>query len=272
MKPVRNIFKNRRGLAAPVSLLLILFALTMVSTVAYSYSLSQIENRKQDLNLNAAEIKNLELETSISNNVWQPGTIRIVSFSNYGGQFKVQPTGNNLQLNATMNTTVVNLFDSPTGRYIYELPSTLVGHYGRWFRGDERAIINQTASIQAQVSVGAGNEYQELITRYRPTVSSSIGDLSAGRRVNKIRIYIINLNSSTALQSSGEFHIKAAVEDVTIVTQSYDLDAAITNITLSANLAGITDHVDIPITAGPSGSTVQYELVISNVILTEVIL
>jgi len=30
--------------------------------------------------------------------------------------------------------------------------------------------------------------------------------------------------------------------------------------------------VDIPITSGPSGSTIKYELVISNVILMEVIL
>jgi len=272
VKPVRNNFRNRRGLAAPVSLLLILFALTMVSTVAYSYSLAQIENRKQDLNLNAAERKNLELETSISTTAWQPGAIRITSFSNYGGKLKIQPSGNNLQLNTTMNTTVVTLFDSSTGRCIYELPSTVVGHYGRWFRGDERAITNQTASVQAQVSVGAGTEYQELNTRYRPTVSSSLGELTVGRRVNKIRIYIINLNSSTSLQSSGEFHIKAAVEDVTIVTQRYDLDASITSITLTADLAGVTDSVEIPITPGPSGSTVHYELVISSVKLTEVII
>ena len=171
-----------------------------------------------------------------------------------------------------MDTTVVTLFDSPTGRYIYELPSTVVGHYGRWFRGDERAITNQTASVQAQVSVGAGSEYQELNTRYRPTVSSSIGDLEAGRRVNKIRIYIINLNSSTSLQSSGEFHIKSTAEDVTIVTQSYDLEASITSITLTADLSGVTDSVEILLTVGPSGSTIQYELVISNVKLTEVII
>ena len=272
MKPLRNKYKNRRGLAAPVSLLLILFSLTMVSTVAYSFSLSQIENRKQDLNLNAAELKNLDLEASISNNAWKPGSIMITTFSNYGGQFKVETTENHLQLNATMNTTVVTLYDNPTGRYIYELPSTVVGHYGRWFRGDERAIVNQTASLQAQVNVGAGDEFQELITRYRPTVSSSLGDLTGGRRVNKIRVYIINLNGSNALLTGGEFRVKATVDSVTVVTQNYDIDAAITSIKLSAELAGITDSVDIPITSGPSGSTIKYELVISNVILMEVIL
>jgi len=268
VKPLSNKYNNRRGLAAPVSLLLILFSLTMVSTVAYSFSLSQIENRKQDLNLNAAELKNLDLEASISNNAWKPGSIMITTFSNYGGQFKVETTENHLQLNATMNTTVVTLYDNPTGRYIYELP----GHYGRWFRGDERAIVNQTASLQAQVNVGAGDEFQELITRYRPTVSSSLGDLTGGRRVNKIRVYIINLNGSTALLVGGEFRVKATVDSVTVVTQNYDIDVAITSIKLSAALAGITDSVDIPIISGPSGSTIKYELVISNVILMEVIL
>lgn len=272
MKPVRNLIKNRRGLAAPVSLLLILFALTMVSSVTYSYGLSQIEKRKRDLNLKAAEIKNLELENTIGSNAWQPGSIKITAFSNYGGQFRLDPIGNNLQLNVTINTTVFTLYNSPTGKYVYELPSIEVSHYGRWFRGDERAIVNQTTSEISQVSVVIGDEHQELISRYRPTVSTSISDLIGGRRINKIRIYIINLNGSNAIQLEGEFYVKSIVKNVTVVTQDYDLDASISSITISANLAGVTDSIEIPITNGPLGSTIRYEFIISNIKLSEVIL
>jgi hypothetical protein len=38
---------TRRGLAAPVSLLLIVFSLTLLSTVAYNYSLRQVNARRR---------------------------------------------------------------------------------------------------------------------------------------------------------------------------------------------------------------------------------
>jgi len=43
-------------------MLLILFSLTLVSTIAYTYSLNHLENRKEDLKLYAAEEKMLDVE------------------------------------------------------------------------------------------------------------------------------------------------------------------------------------------------------------------
>ena len=68
----QGILGTRHGLAASVSLLLILFSLTIVSTIAYSYALGAIGSRKQDLKLVAAEEKMLDIESAISAVVWSP--------------------------------------------------------------------------------------------------------------------------------------------------------------------------------------------------------
>jgi WD40 repeat protein len=255
-------------LTAPVSLLLILFSLTLASTIAYTYSLNQIENRKEDLKLYAAEEKMLDLEEAISGVAWSPGSTRTLAFSDYGGQLRVEPSANHLQLNVTMGASTYTLFDSDTGRFVYELPSTVVGHLGRWLRGDERSIVNQSSAYQAMMWVETGDEHEELIARYRPLASSSLGDLISERRVNNIRVYVVNLNASQPIGSGGEFHVKVVCDNVTTRVSSYDLDSSITDVSVTgvtAELDGVERTVVLPLTVGPSGSTVRVEVVVSHV-------
>lgn len=260
-----GLFHKRRGLAAPVSLLLILFSLTLVSTVAYNYAVRQIGNRKEDLKLVAAEEKMLDLEEAISFSTWSPGASKTMAFSDYGGQLRVEPGGSHLQVNLTMDGSTYTVFDSDTGRFVYELPSTVVGHLDRWLRGDQRAIVNQSTAYQAIMMVEAGSEYQELVARYRPLASSSLGDVSGGRRINKVRIYIVNLNASEALQSGGEFHVKISCLNVTTQVQNYDLGDTVTTMDITADLDGEQRTIVVPLTVGASGSTVRVEVVVSHV-------
>ncbi len=261
----KGIFDRRRGLAAPVSLLLILFSLTLVSTVAYNYAVRQISNRKEDLKLVAAEEKMLGLEEAISFTAWSPGASKAVAFSDYGGQLRVEPGGSHLLVNLTMDGSTYTVFDSDTGRFIYELPSTIVGDLNRWLRGDQRVIVNQSTAYQSLMRVETGSEYQELVGRYRPLVSSSLGDVSGGRRINNVRIYIVNLNASEAIQSGGEFHVKVTCENVTTVVNSYDLGVTVTIMDILADLDGVQRTVAVPITVGASGSTVRVEVVVCHV-------
>jgi hypothetical protein len=77
-----------------VSLLLIVFSLTMVSTVAYNYVLRQIDARKEDLKLVAAEEKMLDLEEAITSTAWTPSGSRTLAFSDYGGRLRVETAAN----------------------------------------------------------------------------------------------------------------------------------------------------------------------------------
>lgn len=260
-----QLFEARRGLAAPVSMLIILFSLTLVSTVAYSYSLRQMASRKEDLKLIAAEEKALDLEEAISGVAWSPGGARTLVFSDYGGQLRVEPGSNHLQLNLTMGNFTVTVFDSDTGRFVYELPSTVVSHFGWWLRGDVRSIVNQSSAYQAQMRIGTGDEHQELVAGYRPLVSSSVGDLVSGRRVNNIRIYVVNLNCSQSMHSGGEFYIRVACMNVSTGVHSNDLNSSVTTVEITADLNGVEGTVEVPLTLGPSGSAARVEVVVSSV-------
>lgn len=256
---------KRRGLAAPVSLLLIVFSLTLVSTVAYNYALRQIDARKQDLKLVAAEEKMLDLEEAITSTAWTPSGSRTLAFSDYGGQLRIETAANPLQINVTLGASNGTVYDSDTGRFIYELPSTTLGHEGRWLRGDRRVIVNQSTAYQAQMSVVTGSEHQELVSRYRPLVSSSVGGLSAGRRINHVRIYVINLNASEGITSGGEFHVKVTCIDVATSLATFNGTASDTVMSVSASLDGVTRTLSVPISVGASGSSVRVEVVVSSV-------
>jgi len=260
-----GLFRRRRGLTSSVSLLLIIFSLTLVSTIAYNYALAQIGSRKEDLKLVASEEKMLDLEEAISSVAWSPGASRAIAFSDYGGQFRVEPGESPLQINVTLGATTDTVFDSDAGRFLYELPSTPAGRLGRWIRGDRRVIVNQSTAYMAQMSVEAGSEYEELTARYRPIVSSSLGEVSAGRRINNVRIYVVNLNSSEALDSGGEFHVKVSCTDVAIALDTYNESAAVTSMSVAASLSGVTRTITVPITVGASGSSVRVEVVVSDV-------
>ena len=265
---LRRIFgdtpNTRRGLAAPVSLLLIVFSLTMVSTVAYNYALRQIDSRKEDLKLVAAEEKMLDLEEAITSTAWTPSGSRTLAFSNYGGRLRVETVANPLQVNVTLGASNGTVYDSDTGRFVYELPSTTLSHVGRWIRGDRRAIVNQSTAYQAQMSVSTGSEYQELVSRYRPLASSSVGGLSASRRINNVRIYVVNLNASEALVSGGEFHVKVTCLKVSTSLNTFNGTASDTSMSVSVNLDGVKMTLAVPISVGASGSSVRVEVVMSS--------
>lgn len=262
-KGMRRRWHGWRGLATPVSTLLILFSLTMVSTVAYHYALTQIEVRKEDLKLIAAEEKMINMEKAISSLAWAPGSIRTLAFSDYGGEFRVETVGNPLLINVTLGGETSTVFKADTGLFLYELPSTVAGNLGRWLRGDNRPIVNQSTSYQAQMSVEIGNEYQELRVRYRPLLSSSVGGLVADRYVNQIRVYVVNLNGSKVIQSGGEFHVKATCTGITTSVHTFNTSEALVGVT--AVLDGSSRILQVPLTSGPSGATVRVEVVVSHV-------
>lgn len=264
----RNLYGGlsfKRGLATPVSMLIIFFSLTLVSTITYYYAINRVEARKEDLKMIAAEEKMLDLEEAISSSTWSPGSARVISFSYYGGELRVEPMGNHLRLNVTMGASSEVLFNNSTGLVLYQLPFTSLSRVGSWLRGDQRAVVNRSSAYQAQVHIELGEERQELRVGYRPLVSSSIGGLVAGRRMNNIRIYIINLNESQALSSGGEFHLKVLCSGVSTRVHTYNLTSSVSSVGITATMNGSERTVEVSITSGPSGSTVRVEVLVCHI-------
>jgi len=189
----------------------------------------------------------------------------VLAFSNYGGELSVELQENHLKINITMGESSYIVFNSSTGLILYQLPFATKRHVGRWLLGDDRAIVNRSSAYQAQVHIVGGEQRQELRMGYRPLVSSSLGGLASGRRVNNIRIYVINLNGSQALASEGEFHLKVECNSVSTRLNTYNCSASITSANIRATLDGIEEEVEVPLTSGPSGSTVRVEVIVCNI-------
>ena len=127
-----------------------------------------------------------------------------------------------------------------------------------------------SSAYQAQMVVEKGNSYEELVAGYRPLASSSEGNLVLDRRVNNVRIYVVNLNASQPLQSSGEFHMRVVCFNVLSQAHSYNLSSSVTTLVLTAVLGDDEDAIVVPLIVGPSGSTVKLEVVVSSVVIEEV--
>ncbi|MCW3991069.1 MAG: hypothetical protein NWE79_00020 [Candidatus Bathyarchaeota archaeon] len=252
------------GLATPVSMLIIFFSLTLVSTISYYYAVNRVDARKEDLKMIAAEEKMLDLEEAISSAAWSPGSARVKAFSDYGGELRIEPAENHLKINVTMGALSQVLFNSSTGRVLYELPLSSLNRVDSWLRGDQRSIVNRSSSYQAQVHFELGDQRQELRVGYRPLASSSLGGLVAGRRVNNVRIYIINLNGSEPFSSGGGFPLKVLCSGVSSRLHTYSLPPSVETIIITATLSGTEGTVEAPITSGPSGSTVRIEVLVCH--------
>jgi len=94
----------------------------------------------------AAEEKMLDLKEAISFTAWSSGASKAVAFSDYGGQLRVEPGESHILVNFTLDGSTYTVFDSDTGHFIYELPSTVMGDLDRWLRGDQRVIVNQSTA------------------------------------------------------------------------------------------------------------------------------
>ncbi len=259
---------SRRGLAAPVSTLIIFVSLTLTVSSLYYLATVRVGAQRGSLRFTAAEEKMLELGSSIDTVAWAPSSSAVVSFSNYEGTLRVEPLSRRLVLQVTVGASTHTLLNITTGRVVYEMPSRSSG-CATYLRGDARAIVNRSTSIMSQVYLSVGDEWEELIVGYRPLVSSSTGGLVGGRRVNNVRVYVITLNASDDLILSGEFHV--AVSCVNVSSSLYVYNASsISSITVSATLEGAQSSVLVPVESGPNGVQVRVEVVVCSIAVREV--
>jgi len=262
---LRCIVVLERGLATPVSMLIIFFSLTFASTIAYHFAITRVDAKKEDLKFVAVQEKILGLDEAISSIVWSPGSSRIIAFSDYGGEFRVEPNGSHLELKLLMNGSNDTVFNHSIGRFLYKLQYASSNAADTWLRGDQRVIVSSGSSQQSRVRIELGDEGKELVVDYRPLVSWSLGGMMDGRRINNIRIYVISLNRSQSIVGNGEFYVKAYCSEIFSEVKAYNLTSSVISVDLMATLNGSVGTVEVPITSGPSGSTVRVETLVCRI-------
>lgn len=110
-----------------------------------------------------------------------------------------------------------------------------------------------------------GAEHPEIQLRYRPIVTHATGGLEEGRTVNTIRLYVVNLNSSSSIALQGRLPLKFSCIATLLTTKTFQVDYQLENLVITSVLDGDSANVSIPISSTDEGAVINIEIVISNV-------
>ena len=268
-KKTLRFWSSRRGLAIPVTFLMLFVSLTFLITATYYFAINSLTANSQELKVSGVEQEMLSFEKVVKFVTWSPGTCQTFEFGDFGGTFKVMPTSKRLTLNLTDNSSFEQVFfTSSIGEIVYELPPSETQD-NMFLKGDSRVIMNESSATMTQVYIAQGNGHYEITLGYRPLASSTVTDSSSEKPTNNLRIYIINLNSSESVTRRGSLHLKATCINVTSSWLSYDFPNPITSLMVKADFDGSSGTVSLPISSGAQGALVNLETVICMVKIEE---
>jgi len=260
-----NFKLSSRGLAIPVTFLILFVSLMTVISATYYFAVARINSKSKSLNVAAAEQNMILLESKVSSITWSEKSSAAYIFDDCGGTIKVEPSTVKLSINISADGLNEEIYDYFIGKVVYELPSADTVDIGLYLKGDFRVIVNKSGSTMTKLFITSGAEKPEIILYYRPMVSIVDGGPQDGKPLNILRIYIINMNSSQNFQSQGEVPIKISCLDVVSILRSYNFSSQIANLSVNVRLNGEEGQVSVPISSNQNGAIVQVELVVCQI-------
>jgi hypothetical protein len=271
-KILSNFCLSKRGIALPVTFLMLFVSLLLLITATYYFSISRISVKTKALKVTGVEQEMLSLEKVVKFVTWSPGSYQIYEFGDYGGELRVVPTAKRLVLNLTDESSFYDVFfNSSIGKVVYELPPSETYDNNLFLKGDSRVIVNQSSSTMTQLYISQSAEYSYEITLvYRPLASSTVTGSRGGKPVNNLRVYIVNLNSSENITRLGNFRLKVSCINITSSWQTYNFSSPITSLFIKANLDGAVEEVPLPISSTADGAIVNLETIICNIKIEDV--
>jgi hypothetical protein len=258
----------RKGLAAPISLLILISSFTILSTATYYVAMSSINAKAGNLNYSAAKQEMLVLDGFILTLARSPGSAMVLTFQGYAGIFRVRPELRYMAISISLGSVKDIIFSSNIGLVEYELPSTDVTEAGLYLAGDAGLIVNRSSTTMSQLCIVRGANGQDSHLGYRPLVSYYTETLD-NEAANTLRIYLINLNSSRNSVLQGNFKIRVSGVNVTCQTRDYRIPSQVTAVTVTASVDGRQDAVIVRIPESVT-TIVRTELIVFNVRLEEV--
>jgi len=264
-KQLIKLLQSKKAFAIPVTYLILFVSLMAIISVTYSFAIVKISARGALLKASVAKQNMQGLDDAVHSVAWSFGASQVVYMDDCGGVFQTEPAGKSLIINFTDEQSFYAIvFNSPVGRVFYELESS-ESNDGLFVRGDDRAIINQSAFTMTQLYFATGDDANELTLCYRPSVTTAPIGTSNGKLLNLIRIHIINLNSSQNLVLREKFYLKVTSVNVTTTTSQYEFNQSVSSLALKAVFGGTLNTVWLPISSNAEGAVVNVEVVICNV-------
>jgi hypothetical protein len=263
---IRRLIHSKAGLALPITFLILLVSTLSIISFTYAYSIERVNSQSQSLKVSTAKQNLLALNDAVFSTLWQPGSSSIFDLADSGGTLNIQPNNNFLTLSINYNLdTQETIFNASVGQVIYELPSSSSSQAGIYLRGDYRTITNQTGTTTSQMLIQNGADHPEIQLRYRPSLTYATAGLENSKAVNNIRIYLVNLNSSSSISSLGEIPLKISCKTTELISKSFELTSASEQLVVTSVLNGSSGFVTTPISSTPQGAIINLEIVISNI-------
>jgi hypothetical protein len=265
-KKLRKLFQSKKALAIPVTYLILFVSLMAIISVTYTFVVVKISARGALLKASVAKQNMQVLDDAVRSVAWSFGASEVFYMDDCGGTFQTEPTAKNLLINFTDEQSFYDIvFNSSVGKASYELEPSESNDDGLFIRGDDRAMINQSAFTMTQLYFAAGEDAKELVLCYRPSATAAPIGTSNGKPLNLIRIHIINLNSSQNLMLEEKFYLKVTSINVTTTTSQQEFNQPVSSLALKTVFDGTISTVWLPISSNAQGVVVNVEIVVCNV-------
>lgn len=260
-RQLKGFLKSKRALAIPVTYLLLFVSLMAIISMTYSFAVVKINSRGALLRASVAKQNMQFLDDAVHSVAWSFSASEVVYMDNCGGIFKTENTARNLALNFTDEQTFYSvLFNSPVGRMYYKLDDSEFNEDGSYIRGDDRAVINQTAFTMTQLYVMTADDAKQLVLSYRPLATAAAIGTSGGKPLNLIRVNVINVNSSANLSQQEKFYLKVTSVNVTTTKTRYEFNQAVSSLAIKSAFDGKETTVWLPISSISDGVVVDVEV------------
>jgi hypothetical protein len=260
-RQLKGFLKSKRALAIPVTYLLLFVSLMAIISMTYSFAVVKINSRGALLRASVAKQNMQFLDDAVHSVAWSFSASEVVYMDNCGGIFKTENTAKNLALNFTDEQTFYSvLFNSPVGRMYYKLDDSEFNEDGSYIRGDDRAVINQTAFTMTQLYVMTADDAKQLVLSYRPLATAAAIGTSGGKPLNLIRVNVINVNSSANLSQQEKFYLKVTSVNVTTTKTRYEFNQSVSSLAIKSAFDGKETTVWLPISSISDGVVVDVEV------------
>ncbi len=265
--------RSKRALAIPMTFLILFVTTLGLISVTYYFSVEKVNAQSQSLKVATAKQDVSALDQKVMAVVAQVGAARTLEFADSGGRLKVQPSSNPLAISISDGLQVeAEIYNQTVGQVAYELPYVDTPDTGFYLKGDSRTITNQSGAVMSQLCVTNGLEHVELLLRYRPHVTVVSGGLEAGRTVNTLRVYVVNLNASDSVALYGKVPLRISCTSTHVTSLSYTLSYEAQTLTVASAFTDAVGSVVVPLSSTPTGAVINVEVVECNVSIARCIL
>jgi hypothetical protein len=261
---------SRKALAVPVTYLILFVSTMLLISVTYVFAVQQVNNRQQSFQILTARQDMISLDNDILSVTSQPGSATVLDFRDSGGQLNIEPSSNNLTLSVTDDAEInATIFNETTGQMVYNLPPSESEDIGFYIEGDSCTITNQSGASMSQLCIVSSLQGPQIQLGYRPQVTYVSAGIQNGQPVTDIRIYIVNLNSSTAFSLGGELPLKISCLSAQLATSTYKVSYPIENLVVTSQLNGLTGKISVPVSSASAGAIINVQIVSSNLTVEE---